>query len=125
MNSASCRKIVCEILSNIGYEVTAINLSEIETTETLTVKDLRLFQAALLKVELDLVEDKKEILVENIKLIILEMLARPDDVYQQKNSDYISNKVHYDYTYLSNLFTKATDARSIKSIDAMGSLAMV
>lgn len=55
---------------------------------------------------LELLDDKKNILVERIKGVIIEMIHYSDEVPKVNDSDYISDKLGYDYTYLSNTFSE-------------------
>jgi AraC-like DNA-binding protein len=51
-------------------------------------------------------DDKKSVLIEKIKNVIIEMIHYSDDLPKMNYSDYISEKLNYDYTYLSNLFSE-------------------
>jgi len=59
-----------------------------------------------LKSGLDLLDDKKSILIEKIKTLIIEMIHYSEELPAVNYSDYISEKLGYDYTYLSNIFTE-------------------
>jgi AraC-like DNA-binding protein len=61
---------------------------------------------ALLNLRLELVDDSRGILSEKIKNAIIEMIYYSDEFLKIKNSDYISKKLNYDYTYLANLFSE-------------------
>jgi AraC-like DNA-binding protein len=51
-------------------------------------------------------DDKKAVLIERIINVITEMIHYSDELPKVNYSDYISEKLDYDYTYLSNLFTE-------------------
>ena len=51
-------------------------------------------------------EDRESILVEQIKGVIIDLIYYSDDTLKVNYSDYISEKLNYDYTYLSNMFSK-------------------
>jgi AraC-like DNA-binding protein len=55
---------------------------------------------------LELLDDKKSILIEKIKSVIVEMIHYSDELPQINFSDYISEKLNFDYTYLSNVFSE-------------------
>src|SRR5690606_31509182 len=55
---------------------------------------------------LELLDDKKNILIDKIKNVIIEMVHYTDEIPKVNYSEYISEKLNYDYTYLSNLFTE-------------------
>ncbi len=54
-----------------------------------------------------LTDDKKQMLIEKIKNIIVDLVHYSDEQLQINFSDYLSKKLQYDYTYLSNLFSEA------------------
>lgn len=53
-------------------------------------------------------EDKKSIIIERIKNIVVEMVHYADELPKTNFSDFLSKKMDYDYTYLSNLFSEVT-----------------
>lgn len=67
---------------------------------------MELLRAGLLRAGLELLGDKKSILIEKIKNIIIEMIHYSEELPKTNFSDYISEKLRYDYTYLSNVFTE-------------------
>ena len=74
---------------------------------------------ALLKFGLELLDDQKSILVEKIKNVIVEMIHYTDEIPLTNFSDYLTEKLDYDYTYLSNLFSEVkgyTISKGLKSL---------
>lgn len=61
---------------------------------------------SLQKSGLELLDDHKSILIERIKNVIIELIHYSDELPTQNYSDYISEKLKYDYTYLSNIFSE-------------------
>jgi AraC-like DNA-binding protein len=51
-------------------------------------------------------DDKKAMLIEKIKTIIIEMVHYTDELPKTNFSDYLSEKLKHDYTYLANLFSE-------------------
>ena len=51
-------------------------------------------------------DDKKAVLIEKIKNAIIEMVHYKDELPKTNFSDYLSEKLNYDYTYLANLFSE-------------------
>ena len=85
---------------------TVVELGEVEIMEELSSEQLEELRMALLRSGLELMEDKKSILIEKIKNIIVEMVHYSDDPPILNFSAYLSEKLHYDYNYLSNLFSE-------------------
>jgi AraC-like DNA-binding protein len=51
-------------------------------------------------------DDKKSILVEKIIAIIVDMVHNNDDQIKINHSDYLTEKLNHNYTYLANLFSE-------------------
>lgn len=84
----------------------SVELGFIELNEKLSQPDLEKFRTKLLKSGLEVLDDKRSILIEKIKNVIIEMVHYSDEFPKVNFSNYLSEKLHYDYTYLSNLFTE-------------------
>lgn len=98
--------IVKSELENMGLHFTIVELGEVEITEDLSVQEQNQLKTALLKFGLELMEDKKSMLIEKIKNIIVEMIHYTDEPPEINFSDYLSKKLNYDYNYISNLFSE-------------------
>jgi len=106
MVSLRCKMVVQSELEKLGLQYSVIDLGMVEIPEDLTEDQRALFKENLLKWGLELLDDKKNILIEKIKNVIIEMVHYSDELPVVNYSDYISEKLHYDYTYLSNLFSE-------------------
>ncbi|MCW3117527.1 MAG: AraC family transcriptional regulator, partial [Chitinophagaceae bacterium] len=95
-------------LDTLGLHYGVVDLGEVQIEEDITDEQRSQLKAALLKSGLELMDDKRAVLIEKIKNIIVEMVHYTDELPQIKNSDYLSGKLLHDYTYLSNLFSEAT-----------------
>jgi len=108
MVSIRCKMIVKSELDKLGLHYGTVELGEVEVKENITPEQLEQLKIVLLKSGLELMDDKKAILIEKIKTIIVEMVHYADELPKTNNSDYISEKLNHDYTYLANLFSEAT-----------------
>jgi AraC-like DNA-binding protein len=107
MVSIRCKMTVREELKKLGIHCLFVDLGEAEIAEILTVKQRDLVKHALLKSGLELMDDHKSILIERIKNVIVELIHYSDDEQLSTNfSDYLSEKLKFDYTYLANLFSE-------------------
>ena len=105
MVSKRCKMIVTSELEKVGIKFKGIELGEVDLIEkpsTLQYEELKL---ALQKWDFELIEDKKTILVEKIKAVIIEMVHSSNEFPTTNYSDYISKKMMQNYTYLSNVFS--------------------
>jgi len=106
MVSDRCKMIVKSELTKLGIDHTTVNLGEAEISGDLTKEQLDLLDVALRKNGLELMDDKKNILVEKVKIVITELVHYNEEQIKVNLSDYLAEKLLYDYTYLSNLFSK-------------------
>jgi AraC-like DNA-binding protein len=83
-----------------------LDLGMVEILEDITEEQHDQLKANLLKSGLELLDDKKSILVEKIKNLVTEMIHYSDELPRVNYSDYISEKLGYDYTYLANTFSE-------------------
>lgn len=101
-----CKMVVKSELDKLGLHHTRIELGEAEIMEDISAEQLHLLNLSLQKTGLELIDDNKSILVEKIKTIIIEMVHYTDEQIKINLSDYLSEKLHHNYTYLSNLFSE-------------------
>jgi AraC-like DNA-binding protein len=106
MVSHRCKMMVIDELKKVGLQYTAIDLGMVETPDDINEEQRSLLRENLLKSGLELLDDKKSILIERIKNLITEMVHYSDQLPTLNYSEYISNKLQYDYTYLSNIFSE-------------------
>ncbi|MBW2998709.1 AraC family transcriptional regulator, partial [Candidatus Woesearchaeota archaeon] len=69
-------------------------------------EQVKRLKSNLLKSGLEILDDKKSILVEKIKSAIVELVHYTEEQIKVNLSDYLSEKLNYDYTYLANLFSE-------------------
>lgn len=108
MVSLRCKMMVKEELKKLHIRFANIQLGEVELLEPLTAEQHDQLQKNLRKSGLELLDDKKTILINKIKSVIVEMVHYTDEVPKVNYSDYLSEKIDYDYTYLSNIFSEVT-----------------
>lgn len=109
MVSLRCKLVVKAALENIGLHYRSVELGEVDLIENkITARQHDLFKAILMKSGLELMDDKKAVLIERIKNIVVEMIHYADELPTKKISIYISEKLQHNYTYLANLFSEAT-----------------
>lgn len=106
MVSLRCKMMVKSELDKLGVLYNVIELGEVEIYGILNKEQRELMRVGLLKSGLELMDDKKAILVEKIKCIIIEMIHYSEDEPKINLSDYLSEKLEYNYTYLANLFSE-------------------
>ncbi len=106
MVSLRCKMMVKQELAKMGLRYVFVDLGVIEIEEDITAEQNEELKKNLLKLGLELLDDKRSILIEKIKNVVTEMIHYSDEIPKTNYSDYISDKLGYDYTYLSNIFTE-------------------
>jgi len=98
--------MVKEELKKLGLRYVVVDLGMVEIMEDITQEQHDQLKINLMKSGLELLDDKRSILIEKIKNVIVEMIHYSDELPKVNYSDYISEKLGYDYTYLSNIFSE-------------------
>ena len=106
MVSLRCKMMVKEELKNLGIHYVVVDLGMVEISEDITTEQRELLAKNLRKSGLELLENKKSILIERIKNVITEMIHYSDEIPKTNYSDYISEKLGHNYTYLANTFSE-------------------
>ncbi|GHN02389.1 hypothetical protein WSM22_38780 [Cytophagales bacterium WSM2-2] len=106
MVSLRCKMMVKEELRKLGLKYVVLDLGMVEILEDMTQAQRDQLKINLLKSGLELLDDKRSILVEKIKNAITELIHYSDEIPVINYSEFISEKLKYDYTYLSNIFSE-------------------
>ena len=106
MVSLRCKMVVRDALETLHIKYSSLELGLVETCEKTSEKKRQQLSEILKKSGLILLEDKKSILIEKIKTVLIEMIHYTDEIPIQNFSDFISEKLGYDYTYLANMFSE-------------------
>jgi len=98
--------VVKEELKKMGLHFVVVDLGEIDIMETISDDQRVELNSALMVSGLELMDDKKSMLIEKIKNIIVEVVYNSEEALKVNLSDHISTKLNHDYTYLANLFSE-------------------
>lgn len=108
MVSTRCILMVKAELEKLEIPYDFVELGEIETTINIPEEKIKLLDQNLRMIGLEVKENKKYILVEKIKEAISELVRNSDEQMKITLSDYLTGKLNYNSTYLSNLFSEIT-----------------
>lgn len=106
MVSIRCKMMVKEVLRNLGLHFIVVDLGEVEIMEIITPEQREKLKKELLEIGLELMDDKRAILIEKIKNSVVEMVHHSDTEMRVNFSYYLSEKLNHDYTYMANLFSE-------------------
>lgn len=101
-----CKMVVKEELTKLGLHYSSVELGEAEVRENITIEQHDQFKAALLRSGLELMDDKKSVLIQRIKNVIIELVHYSEEPLAVNFSEFLSQKLNHDYTYLANLFSE-------------------
>lgn len=106
MVSLRCKMIVKQELEKLGLHYLNVDLGTIEIKENITDSEREQFRKNLKIYGLELLDNRRNIIIEKVKAVIIEMVHYSDDLPKVNYSTYISDKLGYDYTYLANTFSE-------------------
>ncbi len=106
MVSNRCKLAVKEELKKLGLHFMVVDLGEVEIMEDISDGQRQQLKEALLTSGLELIDDKKAVLIEKIKTAIIEMIHHTTGIIKTNFSDFLGEKLNHDYTYLANLFSE-------------------
>jgi len=98
--------VVKDELAKLGLHYVIVDLGEAEVMENISTDQHDQLKAALLRSGLELMDDKKSVLIEKIKKVIIELVHYSEEPLATNFSEYLSKKLDHDYTYLANLFSE-------------------
>lgn len=108
MVSRRCKMMVDNELKKLGITAVVVGLGEVEVLDDLTPEQKVELKKNLLESGLELLDDKKMILIDRVKTIIVEMIHYSEELPLVNYSDYISDRMHLEYNYLSDTFSVVT-----------------
>ncbi len=106
MVSSRCKMMVKGALKELGLHYILVDLGVVDVMEDLSEEQKVSLQTLLLNAGLELMDDKKAMLIEKIKKVIVEIVHHSEELPKSNFSDFIAKKLDYDYTYLANLFSE-------------------
>jgi AraC-like DNA-binding protein len=101
-----CQMVVKDELEKLGLHYNDVRIGEADIIDNILPEQLEQLDIALRKSGLLLMDNKKSILVEKIKSAIIELVHYSEEQIRVNLSDYLSEKLNYNYTYLANLFSE-------------------
>lgn len=93
-------------LEKLGIPFNYVELGQVDLPNDLAPSERLALNNVLLPFGLELMEDKKAVLIEKIKQVIVELVHYAEEPLEVNFSEHLSKKLSYDYTYLSNLFSE-------------------
>lgn len=106
MVSNRCKMMVKDELKKLGLHFIIVDLGVVEIMENISNETRNLLKVNLIDSGLELMDDKRAILIEKVKNVIIEMIHHSEEPIKVTFSEYLSDKLNQNYTYLANLFSE-------------------
>ncbi|MBC7605572.1 MAG: helix-turn-helix transcriptional regulator [Burkholderiales bacterium] len=106
MVSNRCKMLVREELKKLGLHFMVVDLGEVDIMEDLSLGQVEQLKLSLREAGLELMDNKKAMIIEKIKNLIIEKVHHCEEIMKINFSTYLSEKIGHDYNYLSNLFSE-------------------
>ncbi len=101
-----CIKVVRDEFEKLGLNIEHIELGKVIISNNLQDNIIIKIREVLIENGFELIDDKKSKIIDSIKTLIIEEIHYSENPFNSINSsEYIANKIDYDYSYLSNLFS--------------------
>jgi AraC family transcriptional regulator len=100
-----CILTVETILNNLKIPFSKVMLGEVDLVESLNGKQLKEVDQALHDLGFELIETRVKKIIEDIKKIVLRYIKDGVTDKKRRLSAFITDALHYDYSYLSDLFS--------------------
>ena len=101
-----CIMVVQNELEKLGLDAKNIKLGEVILSKEITSLEKENLSKTLEPLGFEIIDDKKSRIIEKIKNTIIDLVHHQDSVVKTNLSDVLSDKLHHDYNYLSNLFSE-------------------
>jgi len=101
-----CQMVVKAELEKAGLNYSRVKIGEVDLVGDVKPEQLEQLNGGLKNAGLGLMDDKKSILVEKIKAVIIELVHYSEGQIKVKLSNFLSDNLNYNYTYLANLFSE-------------------
>lgn len=106
MISNPCKMFVRQELTKLGIRYNSVELGEVDVSEKLSYNQKELLKNSLKNYGLEVVDDRRTVLVEKIKAIIVDLVYYSGDSANMKLSYILSEKLQLNYNYLAKVFTE-------------------
>lgn len=101
-----CIMVVESEFEKLDIQTLSVELGEVRLDKKLTTEQKKKLSERLESLGFSLIDDKKGRLIEQVKNLIIELVHYNNNNLKINLSDYISDKLHHDYNYISNLFSE-------------------
>jgi AraC-like DNA-binding protein len=106
MVCARCESLVKSELTKMGFADHSVKSGEVEIKNEITDEEKNKLNIVLQNAGLEILDDKKSVIVEKIQNLIIELVHYSEEHIKINLSDYLKEKLNYDSAYLARLFAE-------------------
>src|SRR5690606_32575529 len=104
-----CIMVVEQKLNQLQLPFRQVKLGHVELERKLNSQEKQALEEALNPLGFEIIDDKKSRIIEQIKNSIIELVHQQNSASNVNRTDFVSNKIGHDFSYLSNLSTEVQD----------------
>mgnify|MGYP003513477701 FL=1 len=101
-----CIMVVKQELENLKLKPLKVSMGEAELSKQPSVKQMQQLNSRLLQLGFEILDDKKQKQIEKIKSLLIKKVQSGVVEEHFSISEYLSNVLHKDYSYISRLFSE-------------------
>lgn len=109
-----CKMVVTAELEKMGYHPTEVELGEVVLERDISDTEKAKINDHLQAFGFEVIDDRRSQLIEKIKTLIVALVHERSNELNTNLSDYLSNALHHDYSYLTNLFSEVEGSTNEK-----------
>lgn len=106
MVCSRCKLVVRNVFGELGIEPVSVDLGEVELKAAPSAGQLEALNRQLEDLGFEIIDDRKSQVIEQIKKVIITLVHHSEEAPKMNLSDILTEKLNYDYSYLSNLFSE-------------------
>lgn len=101
-----CKTAVQAEFEQAGIPVLSVELGEVETVNIVSAEGLIALSDSLKKLGFEIIDNKKSQVIDQIKTEIIRIIHHSEQIQNHNLSHILTEKIPYEYNYLSNLFSE-------------------
>lgn len=101
-----CKTVVTQLFKDFNLHPLKVNLGEVVLERTLIKAEIPIIEERLKQFGFQLITDNRATITVRIKSLLIDLLEVPNFDLKLKLSEFLSDKLNYEYHYLSNLFSE-------------------
>lgn len=101
-----CIMVIESKLQELGISPISVSLGQVILDRELTPQEIEKIRKAIEPIGFELIDSKKSRIIEQIKTLIVQLIHHSNNSLKINLSDYLSENLHLDYNYISNMFSE-------------------